>query len=66
MTRREFVKVSLGLGAAVAAKSEAKALQQSSPFLRRKGIQLLLDGQPFRTLGVNKHELLSLYLRLIN
>jgi hypothetical protein len=62
MTRREFVKVSLGLGAAVAAKSEAKALQQSSPFLRREGFQLLFGGQPFRTLGVNKHELLSLYL----
>jgi hypothetical protein len=62
MTRREFVKVSLGLGAAVAAKSEAKALQQSSPFLRREGFQLLFGCQPFRTLGVNKHELLSLYL----
>jgi len=66
MTRREFVKVSLGLGAAVAAKSEAKASQQSSPFLRREGFQLLFGCQPFRTLGVNNHELLSLYLRLIN
>jgi hypothetical protein len=62
MTRRQFLQVSVGLGAAVAVKVETKAAQQPSPFLRRDGIQLFLDGQPFRTLGVNKHELLSLYL----
>ena len=62
MTRRQFLQASVGLGTAVAMKVEAKATQQPSPFLRREGVQLLLDGQPFRTLGVNKHELLSLYL----
>ncbi len=30
-------------------------------FLTRKGAQLLLNGQPFRSLGVNKHELFSAY-----
>ncbi len=62
MTRRQFLQASVGLGTAVAAKVGTKAAQQPSPFLRREGVQLLLDGQPFRTLGVNKHELLSLYL----
>ena len=62
MTRRQFLQASVVLGTAVGMKVGAKVAQQPSPFLRREGIQLLLDGQPFRTLGVNKHELLSLYL----
>ncbi len=62
MTRRRFLQASVGLGTAVAAKVRTKAAQQPFPFLCREGIQLLLDGQPFRTLGFNKHELLSLYL----
>ncbi len=62
MTRRQFFQASVGLGTAVVVKVGTKAAQQPSPFLRREGVQLLLDGQPFRTLGVNKHELLSLYL----
>jgi len=62
MTRRQFLQASIGLGATVSVKATLNASQQPSPFLRREGFQLLLGGQPFRTLGVNKHELLSLYL----
>lgn len=69
MTRREFVQkaVGLSLGAVTLRTKEAMSVVQSNraqnpsaSFLRCEGIQLLLDGQPFRSFGVNKHELLQL------
>jgi len=68
MTRREFVQVVAGIGAAaglmkVNEQNASKEASASSPnaFLSHKGSQLLLNGQPFRSLGVNKHELFSAY-----
>jgi hypothetical protein len=53
MRRRQFLQVSVGLGTAVAAKAGVKAPQQPSPFLRREGIQLLLNGQSFGCITQN-------------
>ncbi|MCS7187375.1 MAG: cellulase family glycosylhydrolase [Armatimonadota bacterium] len=65
MTRREFVQVIAGAGVGASAmkvsgqNSSTELLNSPTNFLRREGALLLLNGQPFRSLGVNKHELLS-------
>ncbi len=61
MTRREFVQVIAGFGVGVMGMEVKTQNASASPFLRREGIQLFLNGQPFRSLGVNKHELFSAY-----
>ncbi|MCS7186638.1 MAG: cellulase family glycosylhydrolase [Armatimonadota bacterium] len=68
MTRRDFIQAVIGLSAGtIAIKDEAKGVtfkaSEGLPktFLRRYGTQLLLDGQPFRSFGVNKHELFQSY-----
>jgi hypothetical protein len=47
---------------AATAQTTTPASRPSAPFLQRQGSQLLLDGKPFRAVGVNKRELLDQYL----
>jgi len=51
----------IGVGVGVLSARSAAQKEPKTSFLRHEGIQLLLNGQPFRSLGVNKHELLSAY-----
>ncbi|MFN3420980.1 MAG: cellulase family glycosylhydrolase [Armatimonadota bacterium] len=61
MKRREFVQIVVGLGVGMAGTNVEPKYDIAPSFLTRKGVQLFLNGQPFRSLGVNKHELFSAY-----
>lgn len=61
MKRREFAQVIAGFSVGMLGTKVKPQPGVASSFLTYKGAQLLFNGQPFRSLGVNKHELLSAY-----
>jgi len=50
------------LPASAASEKKSEKTHPAPRFLTRTGAQLLMGGRPFRAVGVNKHELLDLYM----
>ncbi len=48
--------------ASAATEKKSEKAHPAPDFLTRNGAQLLMAGRPFRAVGVNKHELLDLYM----